>query len=339
MRVLYLSAWYPSEKDEMAGLFVRKHADAVRKQGVDVKVLDYENIPRGWRPDLIQLNVLSLKNALRTYWLHWRYRVPYIVVEHWTRYLPISLAFPKNRIEGLVLRFVAKHASMILPVSENLMHAMQDCGIRNNHWQVIHNVVDDFFFAQPTQPAKPVQPAQPIQLLHVSCFDEPHKNVCGILRVADALWKQRQDWHLTIIGIGPDYEQVRTYARSLSLPESAITWTGELTPEEVCDHFKKADVFVLFSNTENAPVVISESLAAGCPIVSSDVGGIAEMVNQDCGILVPARDEAALLNAVNQVMDHPEYYDAIKIQSYGLQYSYANVSKQLMTIYANAVNQ
>ena len=39
MKVLFLSAWYPTPRDAMAGLFVQKHAEAVAQQGHDVRVL------------------------------------------------------------------------------------------------------------------------------------------------------------------------------------------------------------------------------------------------------------------------------------------------------------
>ncbi len=39
MKVLFFSAWYPSKRDAMAGLFVQKHAESVAQQGADVRVL------------------------------------------------------------------------------------------------------------------------------------------------------------------------------------------------------------------------------------------------------------------------------------------------------------
>ena len=50
MRVLYLTPWYPSERDAMAGLFVQKHVEAVRAQGVDVRVIYSQD----WRDMLRQ---------------------------------------------------------------------------------------------------------------------------------------------------------------------------------------------------------------------------------------------------------------------------------------------
>ena len=52
MKVLYLTPWYPSERDAMAGLFVQKHVEAVQAQGVDVRVIHSEgwaDLHRQWR--------------------------------------------------------------------------------------------------------------------------------------------------------------------------------------------------------------------------------------------------------------------------------------------------
>ena len=96
MKVLYLSAWYPTHRDAMAGLFVQKHAQAVEQQGVDVRVIYSETtgiqwckeilqqwklLKREWGiPDLVQMNVLD-KNGLFALWLRLRFRIPYIIIE------------------------------------------------------------------------------------------------------------------------------------------------------------------------------------------------------------------------------------------------------------------
>ena len=49
MRVLYLTPWYPSERDAMLGLFVQKHVECVRAQGVDVRVIFSNSLNSTWR--------------------------------------------------------------------------------------------------------------------------------------------------------------------------------------------------------------------------------------------------------------------------------------------------
>jgi glycosyltransferase involved in cell wall biosynthesis len=65
-------------------------------------------------------------------------------------------------------------------------------------------------------------------------------------------------------------------------------------------------LFAMPSLTEGLPMVLLEAMAAGVPIVASRVGGIPAMLGQGrAGILVPARDVAALKEGIRAVMDDP----------------------------------
>ena len=155
----------------------------------------------------------------------------------------------------------------------------------------------------------------------------------GLLRAAKALADQRQDWQLVLVGTGVDYKEVRAYADELKFPEGLLRWTGELAPRQVAEELAQADVFVLPSNYENAPVVISESLAEGVPVISTRAGGIPEMISSECGILVPPRDDSALTEAMAAMLDHCHEYDRDTIRKAGQQYSYQSVGSQLANIY------
>ena len=346
MKVLFLTPWYPTEQDAMAGLFVQKHAQAVRAQGVDVRVLHsqtWSELLRGWRrlrrewglPDVVQLNVIQ-KQGLLALHLKQRYKIPYIIVEHWSGYLPENGQFMRmSAYKRRLYARIARHASALLCVSNRLAEAMRQCGVTNAGTRKINNVVEDFFYDKveskvESQKSK-VESVK--TLLHVSCFDERAKNVKGLLRAAKALADQRQDWQLVLVGTGVDYKEVRAYADELKFPEGLLRWTGELAPRQVADELAQADVFVLPSNYENAPVVISESLAEGVPVISTRAGGIPEMISSECGILVPPRDDRALTEAMAAMLDHCSEYDRDTIRKAGLQYSYQAVGSQLANIY------
>ena len=280
MKVLFLTPWYPSEKDAMSGLFVQKHVEAVRAQGVEVRVIFSQTIPdtwrqwkalqrEGWKPDLVQLNVIQKQGLLAK-----TIGVPYIIVEHWSGYLPENGQFNRmSRFKRDLYRHIANNAERILTVSEPLQKAMQACGIENEHWGTIDNVVDDFFF----EPRVKSQESRVKTLLHVSCFDERAKNVKGLLRAAKMLSEKRQDWRLKLVGTGVDYEDVRAYADTLDIPQGCLEWTGELMPQQVADEMHRADALVLSSRYETYGVVLAEAAAAGLPILSTPVG-IAEEV-------------------------------------------------------------
>jgi len=274
----------------MSGLFVQKHAEAVRAQGCDVRVIFAQTLRNtwqqwntlrreGWIPDVVQLNVIQ-KQGLFALWLKKHYGIPYLIVEHWSGYLPqngqfMRMSVPKKKM----YRLIAKEATMILTVSEPLTKAMQVCGIENARWGHIDNVVDEFFF----RPSVKSQAPKVKTLLHVSCFDERAKNVKGLLRAAKMLSEKRQDWRLVLVGTGVDYEDVSAYADRLEIPKDLLKWTGELTPREVADEMYRADALVLSSRYETYGVVLAEAAAVGLPVLSTPVG-IAEQV---ADIIVP----------------------------------------------------
>lgn len=347
VKVLFLTPWYPSEKDAMSGLFVQKHVEAVRAQGVDVRVIfsqtwrdtwrQWKALQReGWKPDLVQLNVIQ-KQGLLALWLKRRFGIPYVIIEHWSGYLPENGTYMQlSRFQRTFYQQIAAQASMILTVSDRHAQAMQDCGIRNALWGRINNVVDDFFYEKSDRIQKDTNISGSIEkktLLHVSCFDERAKNVKSLLRAAKMLSEQRQDWRLVLVGTGVDYEEVCSYAQTLSIPEGLLEWTGELTPHEVAATFDQADAFVLSSRYENAPVVISESLAKGVPVIATRVGGIPEMVNEQCGILVSPDKDQELAEAMDTMLDHFQEYDRETIRKEGEKYSFAAVGKDFKKIY------
>ena len=312
MKILFLTPWYPSAKDAMSGLFVQKHVEAVRAQGCDVRVIfsqgwretwrQWKTLQKsGWMPDIVQLNVIQ-KQGVLALWLKKRYGIPYVIIEHWSGYLPENGSYMrqgalKRRFCGLI----ASQASVLMPVSNCLKEAMQQCGIRNERWEKVNNVVDEGFFnPTPTLPTREGESTKGTKIiLHVSCFDER--------------------------------------AKELAFEEGLLRWTGELTPQEVAKEMHKADVFVLSSNYENAPVVLSESLACGTPIIATRAGGMPEMVSDECGVLVPPRDDQALYEAMDFMLDHNSDYNPAVIRKHGEQYSPERVGKHLKAIYESVL--
>lgn len=90
-----------------------------------------------------------------------------------------------------------------------------------------------------------------------------------------------------------------------------IHFKGEVPHEEVIKYFLTSTVFVLPTFTEGFPYVILESMACGCPIVTTSVGAIPEMLDIakgiEHGICVKPKDIDALTSAINQMLLNPEY--------------------------------
>jgi len=285
------------------------------------------------KPDITQVNVLT-RSGILAYWLKKTRKIPYVIIEHWTRYLPQNFNY-SGFLRKKMTEIVARNASKIMPVSQDLAQAMQKQGIKGDY-EVVFNVVDDFFFEKPKNPERNENKKR---ILHVSCFADVQKNITGLLRAVKELSLQRTDFELILVGTGVDFEAICSYSKSLSFPENMLVFTGEQTPQKVADWFAKSDIFVMFSNYENAPVVISESLALGVPVISTDVGGIREMISKESGILLPMKDEKKLTESINFVLDNFEKYDAEKIRNEAQKYSYQNVGKKMYEIYLRALEK
>lgn len=385
IKVLFLSAWYPTPDDAMDGLFVKKHAEAVGRF-CDVSVLfaypdktakrfeiktssfaAYDEITvaypvfgkgfvakiskfihffiayfiayrhmrkKGFKPDIVHVNVLT-RMALIAYIIKIFTRKPYVVLEHWSRYFPENSDSYSGFLRQLLTKFVVKRAAAIMPVSHYLKQAMMSKGLVNQNYVVVNNVVDDFFSCEKT-----VDPDNnKKQLLHVSCFVEKTKNIFGILRSIKKVSLKRNDFELNIVGSGPDFERTRAYSHELGLSD-CVRFLGEKMPEEVAGMLKKTDFFILFSLYENMPVVLSESLVSGVPVVSSSVGGIPEMINKTNGKLVPVADEDALAEAIEWMLDHYQEYDSKEMSRVAIQrFSYDAVGAYIAQVYETCLKK
>ncbi len=294
---------------------------------------------RGWRevqerwgtPDLCQLNVLT-KNVLLPLWLRLTRHTPYIVVEHWSGYLPQNGKFAMSSVVHRSLaRLAVRKASAVMPVSEVLERSMRAQGFSNKRWLRLNNVVDDIFYNVECRPHSIKS------FLHVSCFDERAKNVRGLLRAVRILADKRDDFRLVLVGTGVDYADVREYAESLGFPRGMLQWKGELPLEGVAECFAEADAFVLFSNYETAGVVLAESLAAGCPIVSTPVGIAPQIITDKTGVLVPIGDESALAEALEGVMTDVREFDRKEMRRRANIYSYDSVGDCLLRVYQSVI--
>ena len=386
MKVLFLTPWYPHRYDAMSGLFVRKHAQAVARQGVEVSVLcrietdrvvqdeiveeltdgikeiilytnkkgflaEMQGLKRLWQywhklygmPDVVHVNVLT-KQGLLAWWLNKQYGVPYVVMEHWSGYLPENGDYRgvlRKRMSEMILR----KAKAVMPVSVRLMNAMKQCGLEHNNWQVVPNVIDDFFF-EIRDTRLETRDTRQFRFLHVSCFDNRAKNTLGIVEAVERLSRQRNDFEMIMVGTGQDIFFTRCLADNYKLESRGfIKFVGEQTPQQVKEWMDVSDCFVLFSNYETAAVVLEEAVACGLPIISTPVGIAEELqiadcglqiTDENCGFCVPIGDVDKFVEAMSAMIDNRDKYDSNKIKEKAEIYSFDKVGQLLVDIYRSS---
>lgn len=131
----------------------------------------------------------------------------------------------------------------------------------------------------------------------------PAKGIGDMLHAMRHALEHIPSAHYLIVGDGPDRARLEALAADLGVAER-VTFAGHR--DDVPSLLGAADLFVLPSHTEALPTVLMEAMAAGLPVVATEVGGIPEMVERGVSAhLVPAESPRLLADAVTRVLAAP----------------------------------
>lgn len=376
--IVFLPAWYPNRYDQMWGLFVKKHAEAVsfsnkvsvfylfpvdkglkREEWITDsneffdslyiyypkpknKILYFfhflsyffkgmKKIKNNQKIDLIHVHILTRMGIL-AYIYSKIYTVPYVITEHWSRYLENVNTY-KGWFRKKLSKIVVRNSKAVMPVTQNLSMAMQKHGLNNREYQIVPNVVDPLFFNSNICPDISIK-----RIIHVSTFEDKSKNISGIINAIESLSKGRNDFKMIFIGDGLDFKKMLLKVKKLKL-ENRIEFTGLLEQEALVSEYEKAAFMLINSKYENMPVVINEAFAVGLPVLSTNVGGISEHLNNDRGRLIKSDSPIQLEEQINWMLDHYYKFDSIQIKRYAENhFSMKAVNKLLDEVYQKALS-
>jgi glycosyltransferase involved in cell wall biosynthesis len=153
---------------------------------------------------------------------------------------------------------------------------------------------------------KPVDftPAEPSADATDVLFVGELRSIKGVDVLLNALAEFKSDRPVTatIVGSGPDAERLKTMASTLGL-DGLVTFAGAMPVREA---FGLGRVMVVPSLAESFPYVVLEATAAGLPLVTTNVGGIPEIVAESDTELIEPGSVAALASALKSTLDNPE---------------------------------
>ncbi len=143
------------------------------------------------------------------------------------------------------------------------------------------------------------------KLLWVRSFTELYNPILAI-HIVEELTKKNIDVSLCMVGPEKDgsLEKCKELAQQKNLP---ITFTGLLSKKEWISHSKDFDIFINTTNFDNTPVSVIEAMALGLPVISTNVGGLPFLIeNNKTGILVPPNNVQAFVEAITDLLASSE---------------------------------
>jgi glycosyltransferase involved in cell wall biosynthesis len=155
------------------------------------------------------------------------------------------------------------------------------------------------------------------------------KGLRELVEAAAALHPKHANLHVYLIGEGPDRPLIQNAIQANAAAGYIHALPG-CAFDEVAVWMAAADLVTLPSYMEGCPNVVLEALACGRPVVASNVGGIPEILNDECGRLVPPRDPGALVQALASVLGRT--WDANAISAHGSR-SWEAVAAELLGIF------
>lgn len=200
---------------------------------------------------------------------------------------------------GRILRHYMSRIDRFVALSSTLKRIYSRHGLDSDHIEIIPNMYDPMF----SVPTVEADDDESVMLLYVGVL----KEIKGIEFLIRAIAELSSEYKLKVVGDGPLLSEMQSLSRELGV-DQRITFAGHVPYEKVPKAYAKADIFVHpgvwpepFSRT------VVEAMQAGLPVVSTDVGGHTDVI-QDDELLCRSEDPQALADAIGRATQHREAY-------------------------------
>ena len=185
-------------------------------------------------------------------------------------------------------------SSLTLVTPSSWMKAqIQNCFLRKANCEVIPNGIDTDVFTPVSSDLKQrLGIENQYMILSLANAISADKGLNDLLHLHDSL---PVNYRLVLVGVS---EQLKS-----QLPADILAFPRTSSKAELAEYYSNADVMVNPTHGDNFPTVNIESLACGTPVVTYDVGGSPEALDETAGMVVPEGDIPALCEAVKTVAE------------------------------------
>jgi glycosyltransferase involved in cell wall biosynthesis len=203
-----------------------------------------------------------------------------------------------TRAKFAAQRFVFRFCDRVVCNSKAAAQTLHNSALPRHKIEVIPNGLSERAFT-PVAPAI-AKKTGTVRIGMIARMNDPVKNHPAFLRAAAQLAKSFSELEFLLVGDGPLRPGLEKLARELAIADRVI-FAGER--QDIPAMLASMDISVLISGSESLSNVILESMAAGVPVVATNVGGNPELITHDqTGFLVPSDRGDALRECLAQLI-------------------------------------
>lgn len=241
-----------------------------------------------FKPDIVHSHLFHASALVAT--LHRHKFTTIITHHHGDQYLP-----PGHSVRRTIDRWSVRHHNVVVAASHFGMRVLVDeYGLPRTRVVVIPSGWD----GQPITGGH----REPDLVLCVANFRR-EKGHEVLLRALARVIVEFPSVRLRLVGDGPRASNLNKLAKNLGLT-AHVEWAGAV--ENVWLHYAEASLFVMPSRTEQLGIAVLEAMAAGLPVIVSDVGGMRDLVNEKVGQTFTPGDDEELAAAMLLQLNNPE---------------------------------
>jgi len=225
--------------------------------------------------------------------------LPMVATCHlWTRQTPAIRAY--ERLDAFFLR----RFSAIVAVSDAIAREVRQAGVAPTKITTIDNGIDLTPYLLGSATLWPEIRERGDLLIGTAGRLVSQKGIGYFLRSAKEVLRVFPNAAFIIVGDGPDRAELERLATELSISDKVV-FAGRRT--DMPDVYASLDIFVLASLDEGMPMAILEAMAAGCPVIATQVGAVPKLIESgQTGATVPPANVEALSQAMLTMIHRPE---------------------------------
>jgi len=196
---------------------------------------------------------------------------------------------------------VFRAADFVVAVAPAAREMLRRRFSRSENVYVIPNAAADVFFEH----YRERRPGPLRRFLFFGRLDDEQKGVLTLCEALGHLHGAGREFHLEVVGSGPDEDAMRSRVGELGLGER-VRFLGRRAPEDLARRLAAADLCVLPSNFEACSLAVLEAMAVGVPLITTSSGGTPSLIkHKKQGLLIRPRRPKLLADTIAWACEHP----------------------------------